>query len=1094
MSLRDDVYGITYKAAADKMLILARDLSARVGVGFETTEELEQWAHEHLLDKLVFMQMNHKFFCLSHKGEIITPSVFSSYYENILFVLKKTGSRTEQVAWTPSGYKYCSEAYIIAEQSDGLHKPVYFRDYTLPTGYYSEERDAFNVAKPFPVFAKETGRDTSHVYTYIQHVAGECAMWLLAWLRAKMLYPTLKTQIVPIIVSRAQGSGKGQPLTSKVFTPSGFRAIGDLKDGDLVVSPADGKAYPVSIHNRGIRHVNKVTMSTGAVTWCDDLHIWQARTVSEQSRHKDFHEMPMSRIKNMPLKKWYRAKKGGYFVKQIYIPHTAPVRGDKKLPMAYAIGLFIGDGTCSRSSVYINEDDVYKRCLSSLAEGGYTLTQGRKFREGHYNVTMLTGTRIRFSRFLETIGVHGRAENKRLPRGFLQLDYPSRKALFEGLVDSDGYMSNSNNIDWTTASEGLYADMYDLASSIGLVVRRAKSKDTPKYTYNGERRTGQKAHRLFMKANGSLELSANHRSRMRPVQHEGIIAIKSIENAGDMECACIYVDSPDHLYITDDWIVTHNTTFAEVICKGLFGKDNVLVTNQYDSGARFNADYADALIVCQEEKEEEDCRNPAGALKSRATATTIRKERKGIDPIYQESHTDFILTTNKDVPIKFEGREDQRRFMIMEADEHFTRKESALADEVFTKLYGFDANFNKAGVPFVEDKDLIAQFKHELFTRQDIADVPLRKFPKTGAYERCFSLPRTTEATEIEAILRALAPFIHETLLKEHVVMELADGSKLSDLVENTNAIQFMPAYKTFGKFVAVCRPVVFTDGAGKAYAHSTVERSLFECNQWLMRETGITIMPSMEPLPGGFPNVIGRYRMAPAARFCLAEQSMSARPSLYKAVSPIRKDVVHRAGERLRVNKWLKPDDGGCFETVNEMRIGVSDIKTEQKRVQYMDTFLLRAEETSQLNKSLEQQRAEEFTAEYGSAEIAAETLYRERLSLTEKEAVNLFDKGIACRIVYSGAKSYHLLVRVKDSPKTLDEYKWLHNYLCDTLSDKMTFDKSKSEPTALTRSPVTQRRLSTDYGLVVEGEQRLVAEDWSHVYDIDWRKIYDE
>src|SRR5574344_1561105 len=521
MSLLDDVYGLSYKKAEEKTNILVEELKAQTNQGFESLEDLVSWAHDHLLDKVVYMNMNHKFFCVSHKGELLTASDFTNYYKTLLFTCEKIGGKIITVPWTPEGYEFYDKAYIAAEQSDGVHRPLYYRDYTVPSGYYSEEKDAFNVAKPFPVFAKETGRDTSHIYTYIQHIAGECSMWLLAWLRAKLLYPSIKTQVVPIIVSRAQGSGK--------------------------------------------------------------------------------------------------------------------------------------------------------------------------------------------------------------------------------------------------------------------------------------------------------------------------------------------------------------TTFAEVICKGLFGKDNVIVSDQYDSTARFNADYADALIVCQEEKEIEDKRNPAGALKSRATATTRRKEQKGVDPIYQESYTDFIMTTNKDVPMKFDGREDQRRFMIMEADELFTRTESSLADEVFTKLYGYDANFNKVGTPFQEDKDTIAQFKHELFTNEELAKVPLRNFPKTAAYNRCFSMPRTTEATEIETILRALAPFIKDSLEQDKLV-ETVDTLKLGDIIEVTNAMQFMPEYKNYKKYVALCRPLISCDATTrKLYAHATVERGILDCGPWLLAEYGIEIEACIDRFPGVFERISGRCRMALTGRFSLA-------------------------------------------------------------------------------------------------------------------------------------------------------------------------------------------------------------------------------
>ena len=745
MSLLDDVYGLSYKKAEEKTNILVEELKAQTNQGFESLEDLVSWAHDHLLDKVVYMNMNHRFFCVSHKGELLTASDFTNYYKTLLFTCEKIGGKIITVPWAPEGFDFYDKAYIAAEQSDGIHRPLFYRDYTVPSGFYNEEKDAFNVAKPFPVFAKETGRDTSHIYTYIQHIAGECAPWLLAWLRAKLLYPTVKTQVVPIIVSRAQGSGK--------------------------------------------------------------------------------------------------------------------------------------------------------------------------------------------------------------------------------------------------------------------------------------------------------------------------------------------------------------TTFAEVICKGLFGKDNVIVSDQYDSTARFNADYADALIVCQEEKELEDKRNPAGALKSRATATTIRKEQKGVDPIYQESYTDFIMTTNKDVPIKFDGREDQRRFMIMEADEHFTRKESSLADEVFTKLYGYDANFNKAGTPFQEDKDLIAQFKHELFTNEELAKVPLRNFPKTAAYNRCFSMPRTTEATEIETILRALAPFIKASLEQDKLV-ETVDTLKLGDIIEVTNAVQFMPEYKNYKKYVALCRPLIFCDATTrKPYAHATVERGILDCGPWLLSEYGIKIEACTDPIPGGFERIAGRYRMAMTARFSLAldeDTQIREMPTIGPRISGVTLRSTERIGQRVRVNSKFRPDPNGCFETVNEMKPGVGDLTNKSQNVQYMDTFLLESDETSHLNKQLEKQRAEEWELTNGSEPIPADVLYSERLQFARKEAERIFNDGIACRLVYSGAKSYHLLVRVKDAPTTIEEYSWLHAYLCTSISDKLLFDESTSDPARLTRSPIELQRYSVAYGIQVEGTQCLVSENWNHIYDIRWRELF--
>lgn len=747
MSLYDNVYGITYREAETQINILEQALEQRDGKSFDKLEELEDWAKGHLLSKIVYSPSLKKFLYMSHRGELLLPSEFEAYYSSILRYKQISDGKVTTKPWIPDGFRFFKNAYIIGERSDGLHKPIYYRDYTVPSGYYSFERDAFNIAHPFKVFAKETGRDTSHIYIYLQHIAGECYMWLLAWLRAKLLYPCTKTQIMPIFVSKAQGSGK--------------------------------------------------------------------------------------------------------------------------------------------------------------------------------------------------------------------------------------------------------------------------------------------------------------------------------------------------------------TTFAEVICKGLFGEENVLVSDQYDSSARFNADYADSLIVCLEEKEETDKRNSAGALKSRTTATTIRKELKGVDPIYQDSYTDFIMTTNKDVPIKFDGQEDQRRFMIMEADPTFTRKTSELADEVFTKLYGFDANMVKHGTPFTEDNDLIAQFKHELFTREDIAEVPLRNFPKTAAYNRCYSLPRTSESTEIEAIIKSIAPFIKASLEAGKIVDEV-NNEKLTNIIQYKEALQYMPAYKDIKAHVALCRPLVFYEmGSMKPLPHANVERGLLDAASWLRDDYGINLISDMSPLIGGFTGVSGRYKQAPTARFTLATNV--DRPVYVPPVQVIKQPMQlkqERIGERFRVNNRFKPDANGCFETVNEMKPGTVDLKDKTKHVQYMDTFLLESDTATGLHKDIEQRRAAKLREEqeFFGVPIEAEELYKERLEVALKESQRLFNDGIVARIVYSGAKSYHLLVRVADAPTTIEEYTFLHSWLCCHISDKLEFDQSTSDPARLTRSPVECKRSSKNYDLLIEGTQKLIAEDWSHVYSIDWRPLYQQ
>jgi predicted phage terminase large subunit-like protein len=48
--------------------------------------------------------------------------------------------------------------------------------------------------------------------------------------------------------------------------------------------------------------------------------------------------------------------------------------------------------------------------------------------------------------------------------------------------------------------------------------------------------------------------------------------IENIEYVGEEETTCIYIDDPSHLYITDDYIITHNTTLEKFFAAWVIGR------------------------------------------------------------------------------------------------------------------------------------------------------------------------------------------------------------------------------------------------------------------------------------------------------------------------------------------------------------------------------------------------------------------------------------------------------------------------------------------------------------------------------------------
>lgn len=134
------------------------------------------------------------------------------------------------------------------------------------------------------------------------------------------------------------GSGKAQPLDSLVLTPEGFRPMGDMRPGDLVVVPT-GETAPVSgVFPQGEREVWRLTLSDGSSVECDDEHLWIVGTSGDGHRGQSpkvltTREIRLDLFEADGSSKWH-------------IPAAAPadLGPDEPLPLdPYLLGLQVGE-------------------------------------------------------------------------------------------------------------------------------------------------------------------------------------------------------------------------------------------------------------------------------------------------------------------------------------------------------------------------------------------------------------------------------------------------------------------------------------------------------------------------------------------------------------------------------------------------------------------------------------------------------------------------------------------------------------------------------------------------------------------------------
>lgn len=81
-----------------------------------------------------------------------------------------------------------------------------------------------------------------------------------------------------LALNMPQGTGKEQPLSSKILTPTGWISMGDVKVGTKVIG-ADGKPCNVTgVYPKGIKDVYRVTFDDHTFVDCGLEHLWEVQT------------------------------------------------------------------------------------------------------------------------------------------------------------------------------------------------------------------------------------------------------------------------------------------------------------------------------------------------------------------------------------------------------------------------------------------------------------------------------------------------------------------------------------------------------------------------------------------------------------------------------------------------------------------------------------------------------------------------------------------------------------------------------------------------------------------------------------------------
>jgi superfamily II DNA or RNA helicase len=361
----------------------------------------------------------------------------------------------------------------------------------------------------------------------------------------------LHTMQVGGVLADDMGVGKSLCANAYTMTPSGWRKMGDLQVGDQVIGSNGLPTTVIGVYPQGVKPVVRLTTTTGASVVCCREHLWAVHTPNDRVRGGALRVMSVEAILAKGLKD--KAKNRQWFI---------PIAKAMECPETtfsihpYLLGALLANG---HGKVVNHTWPQEQRVQMAMC-----LPQGMEYHQiDKWTSNICKGRNDKqniLARIVKEIGLDGHLSHEKfIPQEYLFGSVQQRIDLLQGLMDNDGTISKEGNVmEYNTTSPQLAKDVIHLVRSLGGTAWM--STRDPKFKYKGETKIGKEDHRIRMNVPFCPFRVSWKVERYKPrTKYHAAHAIDTIEPAGEEECVCIAVDAPDHLYVTEDFLLTHNT-------------------------------------------------------------------------------------------------------------------------------------------------------------------------------------------------------------------------------------------------------------------------------------------------------------------------------------------------------------------------------------------------------------------------------------------------------------------------------------------------------------------------------------------------------
>ena len=356
------------------------------------------------------------------------------------------------------------------------------------------------------------------------------------------------------------GKGKSLALSELIKIPDGWKRMGDMVIGDEVIAKDGSTSIVTGVYPQEEKQLYKVAFADGREIECCGEHLWRVYYVNTtpHKRWRVVNTLEVLRLISMPNPR-------------VYIDLCdSQDNGDIELPIdPYLLGVILGVGCISQNTPNITTPDQFivdevnkvlpeSHTLKQYQKPGSTCpTYGINKGGQKQNVVQSSLVDLDLARSL--------SHTKFIPALYLHASRSQRLALLQGLMDTDGTVNTiatGGAVSYSTVSPNLAKNVQYLVWSLGGIA--SISERHTSYTYQGEKKLGRTSYDINIRYKKPSELFRLPKKKERTNDDNQYakdlkLRVMSVKPTKVERSQCISIAHPDRLYVTTNFVVTHNT-------------------------------------------------------------------------------------------------------------------------------------------------------------------------------------------------------------------------------------------------------------------------------------------------------------------------------------------------------------------------------------------------------------------------------------------------------------------------------------------------------------------------------------------------------